>query len=151
MTSASSLRPRLSTSDLSSPMDKRMGPRENCWSSGMANTEQQERGSVLLGFTKFLPPLHPGFSTCTSDVRPHTEGLRMAVGEAERSPSRHSDSRESPLRFGFRTRLALQSRSDSSDFATEPSSHNISGRRQVASSSLLLQKSQCGGTELRDP
>jgi len=69
----------------------------------MANTEQQERGSVLLGLHQFLPPLHPGIlGPCTSDVRPHTEGLRMAVGGSREIGLRgHSDSRDLRSDFGI--------------------------------------------------
>jgi len=47
-----------------------------------------------------------------------------------------------------RTRLdPSESKPTAPTLRPEPSSHNNLRRRQVASSSLLLQKSQCGGTE----
>src|SRR5882762_4924649 len=103
MTNASSLRPRLSTRTYHLPWTSGDGPRENRRCSGMADTGQQERGSILLGLHQFLPPLHPRvLRPCAPDVRPYTEGLRMAVGgSGEVSLRGHSDSRDLRSDFGI--------------------------------------------------
>jgi len=131
------------------------GSRENCQSSGMANTEQQERGSVFLGLYQFILPLIQGFSDLARPMFDLTrKDSAWRWGKRRDQPSRPFQTcviSALILVFPDETR-PFRVEADSSDFATgavlSQQSPEDDKWHPVA---YYSKKSQCGGTELQDP